>query len=143
MDINYNYIKSILEEIKTMQDPYADSGIIYNKYLNVTDGSDRNFIFHWHLITENGLLSKNSSPIYDLKTSGLTSTAQNPMGFSSTSHHIRLTSSGIEFLSSLQKPEILSVIMDKFKSEGFPAVMDVSKKLAVQLLSKQLESLVD
>ncbi|MCK5819950.1 MAG: DUF2513 domain-containing protein [Psychromonas sp.] len=142
MEIDYNYIKLILEEIKMMQDPYAESGVIYKKYLDVTDGSDRNFIFHWHLIIENGLLSKNNGPIHDLKTSGLISSPQDPMRLISVNPSIRLTNIGIEFLSSLQEPEILNLIMDKFKNEGFSAIMDVSKKLAVKLISKKLESVI-
>ncbi|MBF4401272.1 DUF2513 domain-containing protein, partial [Vibrio anguillarum] len=57
VDIDYAYIKQVLSEIKDAQEPYADSKKLYMKYLDVDDGSDREFIFHWHLIVENGLVS--------------------------------------------------------------------------------------
>ncbi|MBF4371046.1 DUF2513 domain-containing protein, partial [Vibrio anguillarum] len=132
VDIDYAYIKQVLSEIKDAQEPYADSKKLYMKYLDVDDGSDREFIFHWHLIVENGLVSTNKSPIYDLKSSGLVSSPQAPMKFMLVCPPIRLTSSGIEFLSSLEEPRILDVIIEKFKGEGFSAIIDVSKQLGMK-----------
>lgn len=141
MDIDYTYIKQVLSEIKDAQEPYADSKKLYIKYLDVDDDSKKEFIFHWHLIVENGLVSTNKNPIYDLKSSGLVSSPQAPMKFMLVPPPIRLTSSGIEFLSSLEEPKVLDVIVNKFKGEGFSAIVDISKQLGMKVLSKKLESI--
>ncbi|HHX8467886.1 TPA: hypothetical protein ACVO0H_004526 [Vibrio diabolicus] len=141
MDIDYAYIKQLLSEIKEAQEPYADSQKLYMKYLNVDDGTDKKFVFHWHLIVENGLLSTNKGPIYDMKSSGLVASPQAPMKFMLVCSPIRLTSSGIEFLSSLQEPKVLDVIVNKFKGEGFSAIVDISKQLGMKILNKKLESI--
>ncbi|OMO28299.1 hypothetical protein BH582_19480 [Vibrio sp. 10N.222.47.A9] len=141
MDIDYAYIKQVLSEIKDAQEPYADSKKLYIKYLDVDDDSKKEFIFHWHLIVENGLVSTNKNPIYDLKSSGLVSSPQAPMKFMLVPPPIRLTSSGIEFLSSLEEPKVLDVIVNKFKGEGFSAIVDISKQLGMKVLSKKLESI--
>lgn len=141
MDIDYAYIKQVLSEIKDAQKPYADSKKLYMKYLDVDDDSKKEFIFHWHLIVENGLVSTNKNPIYDLKSSGLVSSPQAPMKFMLVPPPIRLTSSGIEFLSSLEEPKVLDVIVNKFKGEGFSAIVDISKQLGMKVLSKKLESI--
>ncbi|MGR3958446.1 DUF2513 domain-containing protein [Vibrio lentus] len=141
VDIDYAYIKQVLSEIKDAQEPYADSKKLYMKYLDVDDDSKKEFIFHWHLIVENGLVSTNKNPIYDLKSSGLVSSPQAPMKFMLVPPPIRLTSSGIEFLSSLEEPKVLDVIVNKFKGEGFSAIVDISKQLGMKVLSKKLESI--
>ncbi|PMN96782.1 hypothetical protein BCT19_07430 [Vibrio splendidus] len=141
MEIDYKFIKSVLDEIKTLQNPYADSDILYKKYLGGDDDGKRRFIFHWHLIIENGLISTNKSPVFDLKSSGLISGPQNPLRFTLVSPPIRLTSLGIEFLQSLQEPKVLEVIVDKFKDEGFSVVLDISKQLGMKLLNKKLEGI--
>ncbi|PML13142.1 hypothetical protein BCT76_05340 [Vibrio tasmaniensis] len=141
MDIDYAYIKQVLSEIKDAQEPYADSKKLYMKYLDVDDDSRKEFIFHWHLIVENGLVSTNKNPIYDLKSSGLVSSPQAPMKFMLVPPPIRLTSSGIELLSSLEEPKVLDVIVNKFKGEGFSAIVDISKQLGMKVLSKKLESI--
>ncbi|WP_219909496.1 DUF2513 domain-containing protein [Vibrio splendidus] len=121
MDIDYAYIKQVLSEIKDAQEPYADSKKLYIKYLDVDDDSKKEFIFHWHLIVENGLVSTNKNPIYDLKSSGLVSSPQAPMKFMLVPPPIRLTSSGIEFLSSLEEPKVLDVIGRDNKSKFWRA----------------------
>jgi hypothetical protein len=141
MDIDYKYIKSVLKEIKEAQEPYTDSGKLYQKYLDESDNSARIFIFHWHLIVENGLISTNKGAVYDLKSSGLISSPQNPMRFTLIGPPIRLTSLGIEFLRSLQEPKVLEVIMDRFKDEGFSAIIGISKQLGMKLLEKKLENI--
>ncbi|WP_045459994.1 DUF2513 domain-containing protein [Vibrio hyugaensis] len=141
MDIDYAYIKQILSEIKEAQKPYADSKTIYSKYLDADDSSKVKFIFHWHLIIENGLVSTNKKPIYDLESGGLIASPQDPMQFMFVCPPIRLTNLGIELLSSLEEPRVLDVIVDKFKGEGFSAVIDISKQLGLKFLNKKLESI--
>ncbi|MFA0225845.1 hypothetical protein AB4483_17435 [Vibrio splendidus] len=141
MDIDYTYIKKVLSEIKDAQEPYADSKKLYMKYLDVGDGSNKEFIFHWHLIVENGLVSTNKGAVHDLKSSGLVASPQDPMKFMLVCPPIRLTSSGIEFLSSLEEPRVLNVIIDTFKGEGFSAIIDISKQLGMKILNKKLEGL--
>lgn len=141
MDIDYKYIKQVLSEIKESQCPYTDSDEIYNKYLDGNAEVEKNFIFHWHLIIENNLISSNLGPIHDLKSSGLVPSPQNPMNFMSIRRQLRLTNVGIEFLSSLEEPQILNVIVDKCKNEGFPAVLEITKQLSIKLLTKKLESI--
>ena len=50
----------------------------------------------------------------------------------------RLTAEGNEFASALSKPSIKKVIVDKFKEEGFTAVIDITKKLATKHAEKLL-----
>lgn len=141
MDIDYEYIKAVLEEIKLGQSPYVQSSDIFIRYLGDNEESLRQFVFHWHLIVENGFISTNTREIYDLKGSGLFPNRQDPMKFTLSSQPIRLTSLGIEFLQSLQEPRVLEVIQDKFKNEGFSAVLEISKQLGVKLLNKRLEGI--
>ncbi|MGF1903398.1 hypothetical protein [Aliivibrio sifiae] len=141
MDIDYNYIKNILEFIKDGQTPYIDSSVVYKKYLDADEESACNFIFHWHLIIENSLISTNTQAIYELKGSGLHPSPQYPMSFSRDEKRLRLTNLGIEFLSSLQEPKILDVIVQRFKHEGFSAVFEVSKQLGMKVINKKLEDI--
>ncbi|HFG1518353.1 TPA: hypothetical protein ACGFXQ_003008 [Vibrio cholerae] len=141
MDIDYGYIKELLEEIKQRQSPYVKSGDFFHKHLNVDENYSHKFIFHWHLIVENGFISTNTSSIYDLKESGLIPSLQNPMHFTINSKPIRLTTIGIEFLQSLNSPKVLEVIQDKFKNEGLSAVFDISKQLAMKILNKKLDGI--
>ncbi|HGE6134117.1 hypothetical protein ACRTC8_17510 [Vibrio cholerae] len=141
MDIDYGYIKELLEEIKQWQSPYVKSGDFFHKHLNVDENYSHKFIFHWHLIVENGFISTNTSSIYDLKESGLIPSLQNPMHFTINSKPIRLTTIGIEFLQSLNSPKVLEVIQDKFKNEGLSAVFDISKQLAMKILNKKLDGI--
>ncbi len=109
--------------------------------MNVDENYSHKFIFHWHLIVENGFISTNTSSIYDLKESGLIPSLQNPMHFTINSKPIRLTTIGIEFLQSLNSPKVLEVIQDKFKNEGLSAVFDISKQLAMKILNKKLDGI--
>ncbi|ELJ8516779.1 DUF2513 domain-containing protein, partial [Vibrio cholerae] len=133
--------KELLEEIKQGQSPYVKSGDFFHKHLNVDENYSHKFIFHWHLIVENGFISTNTSSIYDLKESGLIPSLQNPMHFTINSKPIRLTTIGIEFLQSLNSPKVLEVIQDKFKNEGLSAVFDISKQLAMKILNKKLDGI--
>ncbi|KOO11362.1 hypothetical protein AKJ18_29500, partial [Vibrio xuii] len=72
---------------------------------------------------------------------GLVPSLQNPMNFLMNSKWIRLTTNGIDFLQSLQKPKVLEVIQDKFKNEGLSAVLGISKELATKLINKKLENI--
>ncbi len=141
MDIDYEYIKSVLEEIKNKQSPYARSGDLFSKYLDSKDERAAQFIFHWHLIVENGLISTNTAPIYDLEGSGLVPTLQNPMNLMYSNKWIRLTTNGIDFLQSLKEPKVLEIIQEKFKTQGLSAVFDISKELGMKLINKKLESI--
>ncbi|EGQ7975909.1 DUF2513 domain-containing protein [Vibrio parahaemolyticus] len=141
LDIDYGYIKEVLEEIKQGQSPYVQSGDLFKKHLNVDDSYSQKFVFHWHLIVENGFISTNTSSIYDLKESGLIPSPQNPMHFMINGKPIRLTTIGVEFLQSLNEPKVLEVIQDKFKNEGLSAVFDISKQLTMKILNKKLDSI--
>ena len=50
----------------------------------------------------------------------------------------RITSEGYDFAAALNKPNVLSVIKDKFQKEGISAVIDISKKIAVKQATKLL-----
>ncbi|EKA7417456.1 DUF2513 domain-containing protein [Vibrio parahaemolyticus] len=114
---------------------------MFKKHLNVDDSYSQKFVFHWHLIVENGFISTNTSSIYDLKESGLIPSPQNPMHFMINGKPIRLTTIGVEFLQSLNEPKVLEVIQDKFKNEGLSAVFDISKQLTMKILNKKLDSI--
>lgn len=141
LDIDYGYIKEVLEEIKNGQSPYVQSECLFNKHLKDDGDYAVKFVFHWHLIIENGLISSNISSICDLKESGLTPNPNNPMRFFINGKPIRLTNVGIEFLQSLSKPKVLEVIQEKFNSEGVSAVFDVSKQLAVKIMNEKLDGI--
>jgi hypothetical protein len=51
----------------------------------------------------------------------------------------RITSEGYDFAAALNKPNVLSVIKDKFQKEGLSAVIDISKKIAAKQATKLLD----
>jgi hypothetical protein len=51
----------------------------------------------------------------------------------------RITSEGYDFAAALNKPDVLSVIKEKFQKEGLSAVIDISKKIAVKQATKLLD----
>lgn len=140
MDIDYSVIKAILKKLKEMQSPYVSSDEFYLNYL---ESNCKGFIFHWHLIIENNLISTNKNEINNILDSGLNPSLQNPLKFSQNSiKQLRLTNRGIDFLSSLEKPEITTIILDKFKNEGLSSVIDITKKLAIKVLEKNIDHII-
>jgi hypothetical protein len=139
MDIDYSVIKAILKKLKEMQSPYVSSDEFYLNYL---ESNCKGFIFHWHLIIENNLISTNKSEIYTISDSGLIPCIQDPLKFTQNIKQLRLTNHGIDFLSSLEKPEITTIILDKFKNEGLSSIIDITKKLAIKTLEKKIDHII-
>ncbi len=143
LDIDYEYIKDILQTLKDLQAPYANGKDFYSRYLRLeaadtTEKDHTKFIFHWHLIVENGLVSTNKDNIYSLADSGLICSPQNPMKFMTNLKPLRLTTRGIDFLSSLQEPKVLEQVKSKLKSQGLPTVIEVAKQLTMGVLMQKL-----
>ena len=55
----------------------------------------------------------------------------------------RLTADGQDFAKNILKPEIKETIISKFKSEGFSAIIDITKKLALKRTEKLLADVLD
>lgn len=55
----------------------------------------------------------------------------------------RLTADGHDFAKNILKPEIKETILSKFKSEGFSAIIDITKKLALKRAEKLLADALD
>jgi hypothetical protein len=55
----------------------------------------------------------------------------------------RLTADGQDFAKDILKPEIKETIISKFKSEGFSAIIDITKKLALKRTEKILAGVLD
>ncbi len=51
----------------------------------------------------------------------------------------RITSEGYDFAAALNKPDVISVIKERFQNEGLSAVIDISKKIAVKQVTKLLD----
>ncbi|EHK0752609.1 DUF2513 domain-containing protein [Vibrio parahaemolyticus] len=137
MDIDYQYLKSVLLSIKERQRPYARSKEFCEHYLNE---DKEKFIYHIHLIIENQLISTNLSSIWTLKDLGIVSAYQDPMRMEVSNNPIRLTSTGLDFLSALEKPDIFSLVTSKLKDEGVSAVIEVCKPLLVECIKKKVNS---
>ena len=51
----------------------------------------------------------------------------------------RITSEGYDFALALNKPDVLTIIKDRFQREGLSAVIDITKKIAVKQATKLLD----
>ncbi|MFW9707098.1 hypothetical protein V3H24_01340 [Vibrio parahaemolyticus] len=137
MDIDYQYLKSVLLGIKEKQRPYVHSKDFCDYYLSE---DKEKFIYHLHLIIENQLVSTNMSSIGTLEDFGIISAYQDPMHIKVSNNYIRLTSKGLDFLSALEKPDIFSLVVSRLKDEGVSAVIEVCKPLLVECIKKKVNS---
>ncbi len=99
MNIDYKYLGILLKIISETQEPYVNSKKLYGLVFNSKNHSHSKFIFHWHIIVENGLMSTCSGLITDLKSSGLIIDKINLNRYSIRKVEIRLTTKGILVLN--------------------------------------------
>lgn len=55
----------------------------------------------------------------------------------------RLTANGHDFAKAIVEPEIKDIIISKFKNEGWSAIIDVVKKMAIKRTEKLLDGVLD
>lgn len=135
MKIDYQYISEILEVFIESSEPNVD----INGFKQIWEDDENTFFFHILILIDKGIVAgagRNSSDI--------------GINFSSNTREYmvsvlpwRLTAEGNEFASALAKPSIKKVIIDKFKEEGFFAVIDISKKLATKQAEKLLSEVLN
>lgn len=137
MKINLEYISELLSYFIESEKPFLELGDLVT---NTGDGIfDDQFIFHYSLLVENGLLSRTDLTIGSLKNMGVIS-SDNGLGFISLD--IRLTQSGHDFAKALNNKEVLERLKSEFKDAPFKVVFDGGRKLLEHAFKKKLNDLL-
>lgn len=132
MKIDYDYIIKIFNVFLEAETPTVD----WEAFEDLRDGElyDDKFIFHIRLLSETHLISDEQGDS-SLESLGILPTATN---YVISIIPWRLTSEGHSFSSEITKPDILTTIKEKFKTEGFSMVVDVAKQLIQKEVEKRL-----
>lgn len=99
---------------------------------------DDEFMFHFSLLVENGLISNVKLEGYDLKALGL------QVGYTHdcySSVPLRLTQSGHDFASMLNQNEVFENLKSNFKEMPFEVMIDAGKSLATAFMKKKVAEL--
>lgn len=99
---------------------------------------DDEFMFHFSLLVENGLISNIKLESYDLKALGL------QVGYTHdcySSVPLRLTQSGHDFATMLNQNEIFENLKSNFKEMPFDVMIDAGKSLATGYMKKKVKEL--
>lgn len=99
---------------------------------------DDEFMFHFSLLVENGLISNVKLEGYDLKALGL------QVGYTHdcySSVPLRLTQSGHDFASMLNQSEVFENLKSNFKEMPFEVMIDAGKSLATAFMKKKVAEL--
>lgn len=122
MRIDYDYLKHMLN---IMLDTTAPT--ISSRDFNLSTEEESKYIFHLRLLRDNKLIEGlNNEPdnIGIVEYWGGEEAGVNELSY-------RLTMAGHDFASNLNKPEVWDSMKTKLKDEGFSAVVDIAKELAL------------
>jgi hypothetical protein len=135
MQIDYDYLNEIFKVFLDSEAPTVDWESF--EELRNNNGNNDNFIFHIRLLSDGGLIA-NTNGESSVESLGILPTA---FDYVISITPWRLTLNGHDFANKLAKPEVLSVIKDKFKKDGLSTVMEVATEIVKQIANKKLEEL--
>ncbi len=128
MRIDYDYIGKVLNIFLESSSATVD----WNSFKTLRlHESDEKFIFHIEIMVDKNLVvgvNKN-------KSIGI---QKNSSNYTVSIVPWRLTSEGHDFANAITKPDILSIVKDKFKTEGFSIVINMAKQIAIKKTEKIL-----
>ena len=134
MRVDYEYVSGILNRFLD-----SDSPVLYLSDLKKELTEDDNKLF-FHL-----LILRDKSIITGSGTRGQTIGIQfndNTNEYDYWLVALRLTAEGHDFADAITKPSIKEVVLDKFRNEGFSAVVDLSKRIALKQAERKLDDLL-
>ena len=138
MRIHLEYISELLSYFIESEKPFIE----LEELVTNTGGGifDDQFIFHYSLLVENGLLSKKDLTIGNLNNMGFVSSSSG-LGF--VSIDIRLTQNGHDFAKALNNKEVLERLQVEFKDAPFRVIFDGGRKLLEHIFKKKLDNLLE
>lgn len=131
MQINYDYLKDILDVFLTRELPTAD----WDSFASLRKTDENKFIFHIEILVDKGLIEGALRG----KSIGISRTLEGK--YTASIIPWRLTADGHDFAAAITKPSVLATIKEKFKTEGLSVVIDIAKKIAEKRAEKLLGQL--
>lgn len=106
---------------------------------NVIENDSRQFVFHYKLMIENGLVSRSDLVCNSLESLGL---GRNEDGeYQPLNYELRLTQSGHDFAKALANKKVLEKIKSDFSEAPFKTIYEESLKLLTKYTFKKIEEL--
>ena len=136
MKPNIGYIAEILTKFEECEQPQLGFVELWNSFV---DQESREFVFHFRLMVENGLISRQdmvSSPVSSL---GLHYSS--PTDITIFDAQLRLTQHGHDFAKALNNREVLAKLKDGFKEAPFKVLFDGSQQLLTHFFKKKIDAL--
>lgn len=131
-------MREFLNVMQDHEEPYI--GLI-DVVKQIGSGStDHDFVFHYSLIVENGLVSRKDLSQGTLNEMGASFTLDGTVGFGNL--QIRLTQSGHDFACALKNKEVLNKLKTELKDAPFKTIFDGSQKLLQHFFKKKLDKIM-
>jgi len=137
MKSNIEYTAQILDKFESCEQSQLSFVELWNSFVLQEDSNE--FVFHFRLLVENGLISRHdmiSSPISSL---GLHYSS--PSDITIFDAQLRLTQQGHDFAKALNNREVLAKLKDGFKEAPFKVIFDGSQQLPTHFFKKKIDSL--
>ncbi len=131
-------MREFLSVMQEHEEPYI--GLIDIAKKTGNGSTDHEFVFHYSLIVENGLISRKDLSHGTLNEMGASFTLDGTVSFGNL--QIRLTQSGHDFALALKNREVLNKLKTELKDAPFKTVFDGSQKLLQHFFKKKLDQLM-
>jgi hypothetical protein len=135
MKPDYEYIIDILDVFIQSDKPNVRIG----EFDSLRDEDENKFYFNILILQDKGIMEGSGKNPREI---GLNFNP-NADVYMVSSYPWRLTANGHDFAKDIVKPQIKDTIISKFKYEGFSAIIDITKKLAIQRTEKLLNGILD
>jgi hypothetical protein len=132
LQIDYEYLKGLLEAFEKAESPYTDINELKN---NGFSSEEDIFPFHMAILYDKQFI-ESRSPEYAF---GYQSTDIGPRW---SVLDLRLTAPGHEFIASLNDPDVWTEICKNFKKSGIDTVKSVAIDLAKGYAKKKVKALI-
>lgn len=134
MKIDYSYLSNILSKFLDSPDPNID----FHSFGEEIGKDSNKFFFHLIILADKGLVC---SATKEPSNIGVRYNGNNGE-YDYWITPLRLTAAGHDFADAITKPSINETIIGKFKDEGFSAVIDIAKKLALKRAEEMFEDVI-
>ena len=137
MKPNIEYIAKVLNKFEECEKPQLGFVELWNSFVEGDESNE--FVFHFRLMVENGLINRQDMVSVPINSLGLHYSS--PSDITIFDAQLRLTQNGHDFARALNNKEVLTKLKDGFKEAPFKMLFEGSQQLLTHFFKKKIDAL--